>query len=264
MASRQSAQSDQQLQSVLTSIMRQINADVIVIYAHTCARDFDRLELVTFRTRNDDPWVSQEATSRWLHRQLVTHTGDCRRGMKRLVPLDKRAGGEMCSALLWVAPISDDSCGTVALFSRAPGQFSDGDFERIQFQVEMAQVLLANRAGRTAGDHRSGCAARAIAADPSPQNVVHILRDHLFDEHVVSCWFGLFGPMQKTIHAGVQHIEISVVSRIWESGRRWNALSCRCTAKRCPALERRKAHLHQCRPIQRATWRDVRAQDDRD
>jgi two-component system sensor histidine kinase VicK len=105
----------------------------------------------------------------------------------------------------WVFRLSmhDELIGLLVLFSRAEKQFSADDAIRLALPVSLIRMALENThvydalASQMMVSEAILETTRMIGQDPSPQNIVHVLRDYLFDAHVTGCGFLLYGPVNE-------------------------------------------------------------------
>lgn len=106
-------------------------------------------------------------------------------------------------ALLYPFRITEAISGVLALYSRDANAYTPADFERCAMVVSLIHGVLENHhlynvlALNLKTAQSILQTAQAVAEDPSPQHVVNILRDTLFESHVSSCAILLYGPVRE-------------------------------------------------------------------
>jgi signal transduction histidine kinase len=112
-------------------------------------------------------------------------------------------GMKVEQALLYPFRITDAISGVLALFSTNEEAYTPADFERCATVVSLIHGVLENHhlynvlALNLKTAQSILQTAQAVAEDPSPQHVVNILRDMLFEPHVSSCAMLLYGPVRE-------------------------------------------------------------------
>lgn len=183
------------LHSLLRAIAGQIPADVIAVYSYD--QELNRLTLLTQEVaaplQNSTPktlleWVSQQ--TQFLPVDQYNQT--C------ILALRAEDCGGMSSTMLHPITIYGSQLAIVALFSQKADEYGTQDAQTLAFWLPMAQTALESYylRQRLILTEATTHATRAIARNPSPQAIVHILRDTLFDAHVTTCLILLFGPVR--------------------------------------------------------------------
>jgi signal transduction histidine kinase len=134
-----------------------------------------------------------DAALHWVERRLQ-QIGE--NSPRDVIELDEEAVAGMGCVLTWPLMSIDGVMGAVTLFSRPKRVFTDKVIDALHIPVEMAgtvveNTVMAERMITMEGINRS---IRAIVQDPSPQNIVNVLRDYVFPPHVTSCLILLYGP----------------------------------------------------------------------
>ena len=112
-------------------------------------------------------------------------------------------GTKIERALVYPFRITDVISGVLALYSTDEDAYTPADFERCAMVVSLIHGVLENHHLYNALALNLKTAesilqtAQAVAEDPSPQHVVNILRDTLFEPHVSSCAMLLYGPVRE-------------------------------------------------------------------
>ncbi len=107
------------------------------------------------------------------------------------------------SGILFPLAMPDDVIGLLAVFARDDAAFTAAQVEAALPVLSLIRMTLENVhmyslvAQSMIVTQSIQLAAREIAADPSPQHVINILRDYFFDSHVTSCALLLYGPIQE-------------------------------------------------------------------
>lgn len=171
---------DERLRYILRLIAQEIPLDTGYIYACRC--DSRHIEVSPLEVIGADVYATHLE-------DIVRHNHQDR----RIVDFES---GDARSAILWPVRVHDQLYGGVALFSHK--SYRAEDLGNVRVLVEMVQAVLENYhlSERLITTEAIAHTARAIARNPSPQNIVHVLRDYLFDAHVSSCFIGLFGPVR--------------------------------------------------------------------
>ena len=113
------------------------------------------------------------------------------------------AGTGFASALFFPLGMPEQTLGMLALFARQPEAFTLADVARLGVPVNIVRAVIENYylyevlAHNIMVAHAIAYTAQAIADDPSPQHIVEVLRDYLFDAHVTSCALMLYGPVSE-------------------------------------------------------------------
>lgn len=187
---------DRRLDAVLANMLQIAPADVACIHSWTA----HTLAVVSCRGHDQALW---EQIAPWIETQITTLTLDD--GPQIMTAEDG------VSVLLWPLVVWDSVIGAVTLVSRGVNVYTDEHLDALGVQVELASAVLENsqRSERLIMMEAVAKTARAIAQDPSPQRIAHVLRDYLFDVHVVSCYIALYGPVQHD-HPGrpFEYLEI--------------------------------------------------------
>ncbi len=107
------------------------------------------------------------------------------------------------AALLYPFPITDALSGVMSLVSDQADSYSDEQIAHLQMLVSLIRVVLENHhlynvlANNLSTAQSILQTAQAIAENPSPQHVVNILRETLFEPHISSCAMLLYGPVRE-------------------------------------------------------------------
>ncbi|GAB4309243.1 MAG: hypothetical protein Kow00117_02600 [Phototrophicales bacterium] len=174
---------DNRLQFILRVILQQAPVDFVCVYGYS--HDVDQLDL--YATTQPEPPAE---LSNWLHDHLDA---------LEQFPLILSGNGWCSSALLYPVGVFDRTVCLLALFSEQPGALTSQHIDMLQDPVELIHAILENRylAERLITTEAIANTAQAIASNPSPQNIVNVLRDYLFDTHIASCLIGFFGPVDQ-------------------------------------------------------------------
>lgn len=196
------------LSAILRNMSSRIIADAICVYTYDYTSK--RLTAVDLLVQNNTTIRSEVILSKWIQSQVDTLCIETD-PESRVVALDEHDCQQARSAIVWPMDIHGDLLGVVALLSKESDHFSDGDIDSLAIWIRMAQMILENDHLRKqlATAEATTVAARAIAREPSPENIIQILRDHLFGSHVSSCLVTLFGPTPPdNPHGPYEYFEI--------------------------------------------------------
>jgi signal transduction histidine kinase len=106
---------------------------------------------------------------------------------------------------LWV---NDEITGVVVLLSQPPDVYVPEDAQRIVAPLSLARTVLENLhlydalAQNVIISQLIRLTARTIVDDPSPQLIIDVLREWLFDSHITSCAMLLYGPVSEDRPSG--------------------------------------------------------------
>lgn len=107
------------------------------------------------------------------------------------------------SALIFPMYVQDVQIGALGLFSGTSGQYTAEDVIRLVETVSMVRIVLENMylydalAQNIIVSQLILLTAQTIVDNPSPQQIIDVLRERLFDAHVTSCAILLYGPMSE-------------------------------------------------------------------
>lgn len=184
-----------QLRYLLDQIAAQFSLDAALIYEFDS--DTGRLEIISELERA--PLDSD--TRKMLNRELRSFIDGRAPGYEPVLLTDHTL--PFASVAVYPLALPYQIIGLLVLVSSKSKAFKQEQLENAYPQVSLAQTLLENvQLHRIAAQHRSTAqsilvTAEAIAENPSPQHVVNILHDTLFDTHVSSCAMLLYGPVRE-------------------------------------------------------------------
>lgn len=199
-------QVDRRLQYVLQALIQQLGADLASLYTFSDAGG--HLNLVALHdasvfTQQElallDTWATAQIET---IRQQNTYTD-------RIAPVDDAI--TVKSALIFPLTLYNDLIGAIVVFSRQSQYFQPEHVHHANIILEMARTVLENQrlAERLMTTEAIATTAQAIASDPTPQNIVNVLRDFLFGAHVASCVIALFGPVSpEAPYAPFEYLEV--------------------------------------------------------
>ena len=177
---------------LLATLPPQLAVDVAGIFElHQVSRQIDLLAAERFGSLDDE---AQETALRRLAERIgaVSLNGS---------PQITAAGeGE---ALLYPFAVTDTITGVLALYSARQAVYDATHFERCAMLANLIRVVLENHhlynvlAQNLSTAQSILQTAQAIAENPSPQYVVNILRETLFEDHISSCAMLLYGPVRE-------------------------------------------------------------------
>jgi PAS domain S-box-containing protein len=181
---------DQRLDYLLNDLMSRTDAIMGCVYGYS--RDMREIEVYAMTGTVADNTLDKLAP--WMHSQL---------NLLRLRPNDEpqqqiisRDDIALRSAVIRPVYLFADLIGAIALFST---QWTPPDLSPSQHTITDTMIaVMQNKhlAERFITTDAIAATAQAITRTPSPQGIVEILRDYLFDAHVSACMIALFGPVQ--------------------------------------------------------------------
>lgn len=155
--------------------------EVIASLGRAVPCDYERLSAI-FAARLQDEHTSTEA---------------------RLIGTEVLAGTGFESGLFFPLLAADQVIGMLGLLSVASAAFSAEDAGRAALHASMIRVVLENfylyevAAHSMVVTHSVMRTAQSIADDPSPQHLINVLCDFLFDTHVSLSTLMLYGPVRE-------------------------------------------------------------------
>jgi len=107
------------------------------------------------------------------------------------------------SALIFVLSMHDQAIGALALFSQQADAFTPHDIDTLLIPLGTVRMAIENihlyeaLAQNMVISQSILLTAQTIAENPSPQHIINVLCDYLFDTHVTSCAIMLYGPVRE-------------------------------------------------------------------
>lgn len=197
---------DERLLYMLDEIREVVPYDIGCVY--TQSREVNQHEAVAVRTTKQVTSADWGTVERWVQTQVKLLTPHHQVSSFSMQP---QQVGRVKNVLLWPLIALGEVIGGVVLLSYGPVKYSDEDIHQLDTLIHLIQAVVENRnmRERLITTEAIGMTAQAIARNPSPQNIVHVLRDYLFDVHISSCVIGLFGPVTPEHPTGpFEYIEI--------------------------------------------------------
>ncbi len=198
----------QELHFLLQAITAQVPADMACIYEY----HDHKVDLIASESFDELPHAEQERVCDLLSEHISAAIPMLKPQTLALEPADNAS---LQSALLYPFPITDSISGVLALCAAAPSAYHKTDFARCEQFVSLIRVVLENHylynvlAENLTTAQSILKSAQAIAENPSPQHVVNILRDTLFEPHISSCAMLIYGPVHEDSPNGpFEYIEI--------------------------------------------------------
>ncbi|MBC7812834.1 MAG: PAS domain-containing protein, partial [Burkholderiales bacterium] len=188
-------QTDPRLLYILRNLIAQTASDMGCVYVRNV--DTNTPEITAVYPAEVTPMPDWVMMMQWLRDRLERiRTGSLYAGNgPQFYSLDETMG--FSGAVLWAFLIPPDLAGGIVLFFRERSvTFTSESAPDTAVLIEMAQTTLENQhlVEKLLTTEAMAYTAQAIAKDPSPQSIVHVMRDHLFDAHVSSGTILLYGP----------------------------------------------------------------------
>ncbi|MFN8448310.1 MAG: ATP-binding protein [Anaerolineae bacterium] len=184
----------EQLRFLLASIPTQVPVDLACIYQ--CTETPDKVELIAAESFGDLAPGDRER----IGDTLTAAAASAMPLAEAQVVAVEKAG---IAVLLYPFPITDALQGILALATTGADDDLNDYVAQCATLVSLIRLVLEEHYRYNALAENLSTAqsilqtAQAIAENPSPQHVVNILRDTLFEEHVSSCAMLLYGPVRE-------------------------------------------------------------------
>ena len=204
----------QEMQDLLREVLQRSPADAACIYE--AGRDYQPQQPLIIVGEIE---VSTEDQQR-LHRTMRDFA-EAARSDEDDSPAARMLGSESLtktpfrSAALYPLRIGTHLLGVLGLFSIRADAYSAAVPEGLSEPLRTAHLILENNYLKGLVEQNLAAAqsilatAQAIAESPSPQQIVNILHDTLFDGHISSCAMLLFGPVREgEPHGPFEYLEI--------------------------------------------------------
>jgi signal transduction histidine kinase len=206
--------SAQELHELLQDILLQVPATAACIYDYG-GNNHPLEPLITVSLAP----LSHDEQQR-LYRAMREHIETLRSANGSTPPLlilgrDQLEKTPYAAAVLFPLTTAERLLGALALFSTEENVYHPDLQEQIAATLQITCLILENNYLKGMLEQNLAAAqsilatAQAIAESPSPQHVVDILHDYLFDAPVSSCAMLLFGPIREdTPHGPYEYLEI--------------------------------------------------------
>lgn len=184
----------EELRYLLDTIPMQVPVDLACIYQ--CREKADGVDLIASQRFDGLPESAYAELSAALRDAVVD-------AKPFNMPTVIAFGEARHSAILCPFPVSESIQGVVALAASNPNVYGQGHIEQYARVVNLIRMVLENHYRYNVMAENLSTAqsilltAQAIAENPSPQHVVNILRQTLFEKHVSSCAMLLYGPVRE-------------------------------------------------------------------
>lgn len=186
------------IHNLISEIASIIPADMICVCNYR--PDQDAMEVVAHHITCEDvsePNAHSQAILHNLMKQLPVA------GEPRLFDEDTLEGTTFRSALVFPLSLPSEVIGVLGLFSQAASAFSPDDAAKIAMPVNLLRVIVENLFLYEALAHSMivsqsiTMTAQTLSENPSPQHIIDVLANYLFDIHVTSCAIMLYGPVRE-------------------------------------------------------------------
>ncbi|MCC6801272.1 MAG: hypothetical protein IT319_00200 [Anaerolineae bacterium] len=184
----------EELRFLLETLPAHLPVDFACIYQ--CRERTNGVDLIASATFGALAAETQQQTAADLKNAVVA-------AMPPKEPALIAIGSDQDSALLYPFPISGSLHGVVALVAFSRNVYQQEHIDSCARVVSLIRLVLADHYHLNVMAENLSTAqsilqtAQAIAENPSPQHVVNILRDTLFEPHVSSCAMLLYGPVHE-------------------------------------------------------------------
>ncbi len=186
---------DRRLEYLLEHLREIIDADTV--YLCISSPGYDSINIVAT--------VEKKAHLPKDHQQLVEWMKQSLRGLSedsqpRILNAHSRNNNPYQSRLIIPLLMPSEIKACLFIFSAQTEHFTQNDLDQIRIPVDIVLSVLENDhlIERLMTTEAIATTAQAIARQPYPQSIVHILRDYLFERHVTFCAIALYGPYNAT------------------------------------------------------------------
>ncbi len=192
------AMPSEQLRFLLETVITQVPVDLACIYEYSAATQ--TIEAVASESFGELASEEQTRACHLVSEHLLTLLP---LSEPQIIPLKAAENAPLQSALFYPFPITDAISGVLSLGSISPKTYNASHVERCATLVSLIRVVLENHhlynvlAENLSTAQSILQTAQAIAENPSPQHVVNILRDTMFEGHISSCAMLLYGPVRE-------------------------------------------------------------------
>ncbi len=186
------------VQNVIENIAAATSADLICACMYR--EDLNRVEPIVHHPDELSTSENLEKVYRLLGRYMKRSVSTVD---PHLLTPDELSKIPFQSALVFVLSMHDQVIGALALFSQQPGAFTTDDIESLMIPVITVRMAIENLhlyealAQNMVISQSILLTAQTIAENPSPQHIINVLCDYLFDAHVTSCAIMLYGPVRE-------------------------------------------------------------------
>ncbi len=182
---------------LIEMILAEVSADMVCVCSHQHEQSV--MEVLAHQVVNGSDDLSDESYNllQGLMRQLPVS------GEPRSFDAKELKGTGYKTALAFPLSLPDEIVGVLALFSCKKAAFDADDIERIALPVNMIRTVVENLllyealAQSLIVSQSISLTARTLADNPSPQDIIDVLANYLFDIHVSSCAIMLYGPVRE-------------------------------------------------------------------
>lgn len=186
------------VQHVIDNIAAATSADLICACIYR--EDFNRIEPIVCHPGERYPSDDLERVYRLLGRYSNRSPSTIE---PHLLTPDELGKTPFQSALIFVLSMHDHVIGALGLFSQQAGTFTPDDIDPLLIPISMVRMAIENLhlyealAQNMVISQSILLTAQTIAENPSPQHIINVLCDYLFDTHVTSCAIMLYGPVRE-------------------------------------------------------------------
>ncbi len=184
----------QVLRFVVKLIIAELDVDQVFVAAY-------RSEATELEPVLDYPKLATSQLKSALEQQIIAVLAADSTGPQMLPPPSEAA--EFAAGLIVPLWVHDEITGVLALYARRSDAFALNDLQRISEPLSMIHTVLENLylydalAQNIIISQLILITAQTIVDNPSPQKVIDILREQLFDSHITSCAILLYGPTSE-------------------------------------------------------------------
>lgn len=180
----------------LRRLLETIAADLPVQYGsvYSFYQHLNRLELIVDYAAASAPTGAPNRLRRLLEDVVAAGTHEI-----IVLPPENLIGTGFQSGLVFRLLMSGELIGALVLLTTAPRPYTLDDGRRIIPWAAMSRTIVENKHlhDNQAAARVIQSAARSMSDSPSPQTLLNLLRDHLFNPHVAMSVLMFYGPLQE-------------------------------------------------------------------
>ena len=184
---------DHRLQYLLDNIVQQHPTDVACICIQ---HPLESSQLLILAQHNYliEPANIQSTIFKWLLTYLNKVTKNSSTDIFTN-PIADKFNNALCVPFI----VSTERYGAVILLSRDSHAYTQNNIQHIEIPIKIVQNIVENEylVERLLSSEAIAVTAQAIAKNPTPANIITILRDYLFEPHISMCAIAFYDPLQQ-------------------------------------------------------------------
>lgn len=185
------------IQYVFSMIVKEADPDLLCACGYHL--DTDQLDIISFHSKDPALRPAPEDFQAIFREQLRTMKGDT----PLYVSAKSLQGTGFKSAVLVPFAMPDQVMGMITLFSGRAKAFTPDLMDQISMSLSLIITVVENLylseslAQSLIISQSILLTAETIADNPTPQHIINVLSNYLFDTHVTSCAIMFYGPIHE-------------------------------------------------------------------